>query len=330
MKSWTTGLVVATLALGATLTGAGSTFIYPLLASWAYQYNKETGTRINYQSIGSGGGVRQIINRTVDFGASDAPTPPEDLEKHRLFQFPVAIGGVVVSYNLPGISSLDLPKDVLCDIFLGKITKWDDPRLKKANPDKDLPSLPIRVVHRSDGSGTTWIFTHFLSQACPAWKEKVGYGKAVNWPTGIGGKGNEGVASYVQKLRGGIGYVEYAYAIQNKLQVARVENRAGNMVAPSAEAFQEAARHAKWRPENHFYEVLTWEEGDAAYPITGATFILLAREGKHNKDVIQFFDWGFQKGDSIARSLHYVPLPQEVKESIRAYWDAHILTQASK
>ncbi len=323
MRRTMVGTLLAVLTVGGTLTGAGSTFIYPLLSAWAHRYHQETGVRINYQSIGSGGGVRQIINRTVDFGASDAPMSPEDVEKHRLLQFPVAIGGVVIAYNLPGVAKLNLPADVLCDIFRGVIQRWDDPRIAQANPEIALPSLPIRVIHRSDGSGTTWIFTHFLSQSCPAWKETVGYGKAVKWPAGIGGKGNEGVANYLRRLRGGIGYLEYAYALQNRLPVARVENRAGNMVAPSIEAFQEAARHARWDASTHFYEVLTWEEGEHAYPITGATFILLARDGKRNAEVVAFLDWGFRKGDSTARVLHYVPLPEEVKEAIRAYWRTH-------
>lgn len=325
-----TGAVLALTAmtLGATLTGAGSTFIYPLLSSWAYQYEKETGNRLNYQSIGSGGGVRQIVNRTVDFGASDAPMTPEEVEKHSLFQFPVAIGGVVVAFNLPKVTELNLTTEALCGVFLGKITRWNDPLIQKANPGVNLPDLPIRVVHRSDGSGTTWIFTHFLAQACPEWKEKVGYGKAVDWPTGIGGKGNEGVANYLRRLRGSIGYVEYAYALQNRLSTARVENRDGKFVEPSMETFQEAARHATWKPDQHFYEVLTWEPGERAYPITGATFILLAREKKeNNRRVVAFFQWAFEKGDAIAERLHYIPLPQDVKEAIRAYWKANGLME---
>jgi len=323
-----TMLLSTVLLAGATLTGAGSTFIYPLLSAWAYQYGKETGNRLNYQSIGSGGGVRQIINRTVDFGASDAPTTPEELEEHRLYQFPVAIGGVVVAFNLPKITDLNLSTEALCGIFLGKITRWNDPMIARDNPGINLPDLPIRVVHRSDGSGTTWIFTHFLAQACPAWKDQVGYGKAVNWPTGIGGKGNEGVANYVRRLSGSIGYVEYTYALQNKLPTARVENRAGVFVEPSVETFQEAARHANWQADKHFYEVLTWQPGERAYPISGATFILLAREAKEkNRQVIEFFAWGFEKGDSIAAKLHYVPLPREVKQAIRQYWKAHGLVE---
>ncbi len=321
-------LLSAVLLVGATLTGAGSTFIYPLLSAWAYQYGKETGNRLNYQSIGSGGGVRQIVNRTVDFGASDAPMTPEELEKHRLYQFPVAIGGVVVAFNLPKITNLNFSTEALCGIFLGRITRWNDTLITRDNPGISLPDLPIRVVHRSDGSGTTWIFTHFLARACPEWEEKVGYGKAVNWPTGIGGKGNEGVANYLRRLRGSIGYVEYAYALQNKLSTARVENRAGAFVEPSVETFQEAARHASWKAEQHFYEVLTWEPGERAYPITGATFILLAREAaEKNRRVIEFFSWGFEKGDAIAARLHYVPLPAEVKQAIRDYWKAHGLVE---
>ena len=308
------------------LNGAGSTFVAPLYWKWADAYYRETGVRVNYQSIGSGGGIRQIINRTVDFGASDAPLKPEETRRHNLAQFPTIIGGVAVAYNLRGVKELKLSAKTLCDIYLGKIRYWDDERIKKDNPGVELPHRRITVVRRSDGSGTTWIFTNFLSKACPEWKEKVGYGKAVRWPTGIGGKGNEGVANYVKRVRGAIGYLEYAYALQNKLPVAAVENRDGNFVKPSLETFQAAAKNANWDPKKDFYEVLTWQPGKNAYPITGATFALLAKDEKRkeiNKKVVQFFDWAFKKGDKMAIELHYVPLPEKVKDMIREYWKAH-------
>ncbi len=310
------------LALGEEIiNGAGATFPYPLYSKWAYLYHKETGVRINYQSIGSGGGVRQIRNRTVDFGASDAPLRPEEAKKYNLAQFPTVIGGVVISYNLP-VEDLKLSTKAVCGIFLGKIKYWDDPEIAKHNPGIKLPHTRITVIRRSDGSGTTWIFTNYLSKACPEWKEKVGYGKAVRWPTGIGAKGNEGVASYIKRVRGSIGYVEFAYALENRLRTALIQNREGNFVKPSVETFQAAASGAKWDPEKDFYEVLTWQKGKKAYPIAGATFILLAKDypKERNKKVVKFFDWAFRKGDEVALRLHYVPLPEEVKEKIREYW----------
>ncbi len=326
MKKVFVGLtLIWTCALSAeVINGAGATFPYPLYSKWAYLYGKETGVRINYQSIGSGGGVRQIRNRTVDFGASDAPLKPEEAKKYNLAQFPTVIGGVVISYNLP-VKDLKLSTEAICGIFLGKIKYWNDERIKKDNPDKKLPRKKITVIRRSDGSGTTWIFTNYLSKACPEWKKKVGYGKAVNWPTGIGAKGNEGVANYIRRVRGGIGYVEFAYAVENKLKVAMVQNRDGNFVKPSIKTFQAAASGAKWDPKKDFYEVLTWQKGKDAYPIAGATFILLAKDypKERNKRVVKFFDWAFRKGDDIAVKLHYVPLPEEVKEKIRSYWRAN-------
>ncbi|MDQ7038592.1 MAG: phosphate ABC transporter substrate-binding protein PstS [Aquificota bacterium] len=312
------------LSYAEVINGAGASFPYPLYSRWAHAYYKETGVRINYQSIGSGGGVRQIKNRTVDFGASDAPLKPSEAEKHNLAQFPTVVGGVVLSYNLP-VKDLKLSTSAICGIFLGKIKKWNHPEIKKTNPDKELPDRKITVIRRSDGSGTTWIFTNYLSKACPEWKEKVGYGKAVNWPTGIGAKGNEGVANYIKRVKGSIGYVEFAYALENNLMVALVENREGNFVKPSIETFKAAAAGAKWDPSKNFYEILTWQPGKNAYPIAGATFILLAKDypKDRNRKVVRFFDWAFRKGDKMAEDLHYVPLPEEVKEKIRAYWRAN-------
>ena len=326
MKKMIGGLILITASAiaGETLTGAGSTFVYPLISKWAYLYGKATGVRLNYQSIGSGGGVRQIKNRTVDFGASDAPLKPEEAKKYKLAQFPVIIGGVVISYNLP-VKDLKLSTEAVCGIFLGKIKYWDDENIKKHNPNTKLPHKKITIIRRSDGSGTTWIFTNYLAKACPEWEKKVGYGKAVNWPTGIGAKGNEGVANYLRRVRGGIGYVEFAYAIENRLMVASVQNRDGNFVEPSIKTFQAAASGAKWDPKKDFYEVLTWQKGKDAYPIAGATFILLAKDypKERNRKVVKFFDWAFKKGDEVAVKLHYVPLPKDVKEKIRGYWRAH-------
>ena len=309
---------------GEVINGAGATFPYPLYSKWAYFYSKEAGVKLNYQSIGSGGGVRQIRNRTVDFGASDAPLKPSETKKYKLGQFPTVVGGVAISYNLP-VKDLKLSTEAICGIFLGKIKKWNHPAIAKANPGVKLPSRRITVIRRSDGSGTTWIFTNYLSKACPEWKKRVGYGKAVNWPTGIGAKGNEGVANYLRRVRGGIGYVEFAYAIENRLRVAYVQNRDGNFVRPSIKSFQSAAEGASWDPKKDFYEVLTWKKGKNAYPIAGATFILIAKDypKERNRKVIKFFDWAFRKGDKTAEELHYVPLPEKVKEKIRAYWKAN-------
>ncbi len=316
-------LVAVSAVAGEVMTGAGSTFVYPLISKWAYLYERETGIRLNYQSIGSGGGVRQIRNRTVDFGASDAPLKPDEAKRYKLAQFPVIIGGVVISYNLP-VKDLRLSTEAVCNIFLGKIKYWDNEEIKKHNPNAKLPHRRITVIRRSDGSGTTWIFTNYLSKACPEWKKKVGYGKAVNWPTGIGAKGNEGVANYLRRVRGGIGYVEFAYALENRLKVAVVQNRNGSFVKPSVETFQSAASGAKWDPRKDFYEVLTWQKGKNAYPITGSTFVILAKDypKERNRKVVKFFDWAFKKGDEIAVKLHYVPLPKKVKDKIRNYWRA--------
>ncbi len=319
------GFLASLLAIGflfgaEVVNGAGSTFVYPLLSRWAYFYYKERGVRINYQSIGSGGGIRQITNRTVDFGASDAPLTPKELRRKGLIQFPVIIGGVVVAYNLP-VKDLKLSKSALCKIFLGEVKFWDDPLIRKFNGGKKLPHWRIRVIHRSDGSGTTWIFTNFLSKSCKEWSKRVGFGKAVNWPTGIGAKGNEGVAGYIKRFKGAIGYVEFAYALENKLKYALVENREGNFVRPSIRSFQSAARFARWDERKGFYEVLTWKGGKNSYPITGATFILLAKDypKERNKKVLDFFFWAFKKGDGEALKLNYVPLPKSVKAKVVKY-----------
>lgn len=308
------------------LNGAGATFPYPVYSAWAYTYNKDTGVRLNYQSIGSGGGIRQITERTVDFGASDAPLTPQQLKKDRLYQFPAVMGGVVPVVNIAGIKPgvLKLDSDAICRIYLGQLNYWDAPEIKSLNPGLRLPHHKITVVHRSDGSGTTAIFTHYLSGACPAWKEKVGAGTSVSWPTGIGGKGNEGVSNYTRRAQYSIGYVEFAYAVQNKLAYVLLKNPAGRFVAPSFATFENAAATATFDPKKGFHLWLVNAPGKDAWPIAGATFILLGKEKKDsNVRTVRFFDWAFKHGDAKAKSLIYVPLPESLKNKIRAYWKAN-------
>jgi phosphate transport system substrate-binding protein len=309
-----------------TLNGAGATFPYPVYSAWAFDYNKITGVQLNYQSIGSGGGVRQVTERTVHFGASDDPLKPEQLQKNKLFQFPAVIGGVVPVANLENVKpgELKLESDSLCKIFLGEIKFWDDPKITKINPGLKLPHAEVTVVYRSDGSGTTAIFTHYLAEACPDWKSKVGEGKAVKFPVGIGGKGNEGVANYVKRTNNSIGYVEFAYAKQNKLDFTQMKNKAGNFVVPGFESFEDAAETGDFDIKKDFYLWLTNAPGKGSWPIAGATFILLAKETTDwNKNVVKFFDWVFKNGDNKAKELVYVPLPKSLKEKIRGYWKAN-------
>lgn len=309
-----------------TINGAGATFPYPLYSAWAHDYNKVTGVKLNYQSIGSGGGQRQAADRTVDFGASDDPLTPEQLKKDRLLQFPGVIGGVVPVVNLGNIQpgQLKLDSDNLCKIFIGEIKAWNDDRIKQLNPGLKLPEGNITVVYRSDGSGTTAIFTHYLAEVCPAWKSRIGEGKAVKFPAGIGGKGNEGVANYVKRTRNAIGYVEFAYSKQNKLNHVQLKNKAGNFVSPGFDSFADAAEAGAFSPKSDFHLWLTNSPGKASWPIAGATFILLAREKTDTgRQVVKFFDWAFKNGDVKAKELAYVPLPASLKEKIRAYWKAN-------
>ncbi len=309
-----------------TINGAGATFPYPVYSAWAFEYNKITGVQLNYQSIGSGGGVRQVTERTVHFGASDDPLKPEQLQKDKLLQFPAVIGGVVPVANLDGINpgQLKLDGDTLCKIFLGEIKTWDNAAVQKLNPGLKLPQGEITVVYRSDGSGTTAIFTHYLAEACPAWKTKVGEGKAVKFPAGIGGKGNEGVANYVKRTKNAIGYVEFAYAKQNKLDYTQLKNKAGNFVEPGFESFEDAAETGDFDAKKDFHLWLTNAPGKNSWPIAGATFILLAKEKvDSNRNVVKFFDWAFKNGDNKAKELVYVPLPKSLKEKIRTYWKAN-------
>lgn len=322
-------------AQAADLTGAGASFPYPIYAKWAAQYEKATGNRVNYQSIGSGGGQQQIIARTVDFGASDDPMKPEELEKNSLVQFPAVIGGTVPVVNVPGVQAgaLKLTGPVLADIFLGKIRKWDDPAIAQLNPDLKLPAKSIVVVHRSDGSGTTFGWTHYLSQVSESWKTQVGEGKAVKWPAGQGGKGNEGVAAYVRQLANSIGYVEYAYAHQNKLAWAQLQNQAGAFVQPSQQAFAAAATHADWDSVPGMGVILTNEPGAGSWPVTSATFILIphkVEDARRAHEVLKFFDWAWREGGPAASELDYVPLPGSVTEKIRGVWTADIRSKDDK
>jgi phosphate transport system substrate-binding protein len=308
------------------LNGAGATFPYPVYSAWANEYNKITGMKLNYQSIGSGGGIKQITERTVDFGASDKPLKPEELAKDNLLQFPAVIGGVVPVVNISGIKAgeLRLDSEAVCKIYMGEIKTWNDPKIKGLNPKLNLPSNEITVVHRSDGSGTTAIFTDYLSDVCPAWKEKVGTGTSVSWPAGIGGKGNEGVANYVQQQANSIGYVEFAYAKQNNLTHTVLKNHAGTFVEPSFESFEDAAATASFDPKKDFYLWLNDAPGKNAWPIAGATFILLAKEKKDsNIKVVKFYDWAFKNGDAKAKELIYVPLPKALKAKVEGYWKAN-------
>lgn len=308
------------------LNGAGATFPYPVYSAWASEYNKITGMKLNYQSIGSGGGIKQITERTVDFGASDKPLKPEELAKDNLIQFPAVIGGVVPVVNLAGIRSgeLKLDSDAMCKIYLGEIKTWNDPKIKGLNPKLNLPGNEITVVHRSDGSGTTAIFTDYLSKVCPAWKDKVGAGTSVSWPAGIGGKGNEGVANYVQQQANSIGYVEFAYAKQNNMTYAVLKNRAGTFVEPGFDSFEDAAETGDFDQKKDFFLWLTDAPGKTSWPIAGATFILLGKEKKDsNVKVVKFFDWAFKNGDAKAKELVYVPLPKSLKTKVQAYWKAN-------
>ncbi len=308
------------------LNGAGATFPYPVYSAWANEYNKVAGIELNYQSIGSGGGIRQITERTVDFGASDKPLTPEELSKANLFQFPAVIGADVLVVNIHGIKAgaMRLDSEAVAKIYLGEIKNWNDPKIKGLNPNLNLPASEITVVHRSDGSGTTAIFTDYLCKVSPKWKEKVGTGTSVSWPVGIGGKGNEGVANYVLQQANSIGYVEFAYAKQNNMAYTLMKNGAGTVVEPNMETFEDAAATGTFDPKNDFYYMLTNAPGKKAWPIAGATFILLAKEKKDsNKKVVKFYDWAFQNGAAKAKELIYVPLPQVLQNKIRAYWKSN-------
>jgi phosphate transport system substrate-binding protein len=321
------GLVVT--AQAANITGAGSTFVYPILSKWSADYAKKTGNKVNYQSIGSGGGIAQIKAATVNFGASDMPLKPEDLAQAGLTQFPVVIGGVVPVVNVPGVEAgkLKLTGPVLADIYLGKINKWNDPAITALNPDVNLDDSLITVVHRSDGSGTTFNWVNYLSKMSDEWKTKVGEGTSVQWPTGVGGKGNEGVAAYVKQIKHSIGYVELAYALQNKMAYTQVKNRDGHFIEPSLASFQAAAASAEWSKAKDFYLVITDAPGAKSWPIAASVFVLMYKEPKDpagSKAALDFFKWALEHGQAQAKSLDYVPLPDNLVKQIEAHWQKEI------
>ncbi|MBD7922756.1 phosphate ABC transporter substrate-binding protein PstS [Xanthomonas sp. CFBP 8703] len=316
-------------ANAADVTGAGASFIYPVMSKWSADYNAATGKKVNYQSIGSGGGIAQIKAATVDFGSSDAPLKPDDLAASGLAQFPSVIGGVVPVVNVQGVApgALKLDGKTLADIFLGKVKTWNDPAIVALNPGVKLPDGKITVVHRSDGSGTSFNFTNYLSKVNPDWKSKVGEGTAVQWPVGIGGKGNEGVAAYVKQIKGGIGYVELSYALQNKMSYTAMKNAAGKFVQPSDESFAAAAASADWASAKDFYLVMTNAPGEASWPITATNFILVHKQPKNPasaKATKDFFKWVYANGDAQAKQLDYVPLPDALVKQIDAYWSANL------
>ena len=326
-------LGLATLALLSTnvdateITGAGSTFVFPILSKWSSAYGAATGDTIEYQSIGSGAGITKIKAATVDFGASDMPIKSDELAKLGLAQFPLVIGGVVPVVNVKGVQpgQLKFTGTVLADIFLGKLQKWNDPALQSLNPDIPLPDAPVTVVHRSDGSGTTFNWVNYLSKSSPEWRDRVGEGTSVEWPIGIGGRGNEGVAVFVGQTKNSIGYVEYAYALHYKMTYGLVRNKAGRFVKPDTESFQAAAEGFDWKAAKDFYLVMTDAEGERSYPITATTFILMYKRPKnpeHSKVALDFFKWALQQGRSQAESLDYVPLPASLVTQIESYWHA--------
>ncbi len=336
MREWIVGWALAAAAVAAQaqdVTGAGASFPAPVYAKWADAYQKATGARVNYQSVGSGAGIKQIKAKTVDFGASDMPLKDEDLKADGLVQFPTVIGGVVPVLNIAGIApgQLKLTGAVLADIYLGKITKWSDPAIAALNPGLTLPDAAIQPVRRADGSGTTFIFTNYLSKVNAEWKNKVGENTAVNWPVGAGGKGNEGVAAFVQRLPNSIGYVEYAYAKQNKMAHVLLKNQAGTFAAPDDANFKAAAANADWA--RSFYQILTDQPGKDTWPISGATFILMHRSQEKPAQggaALKFFDWAYANGDKLAADLEYVPLPDALKAQVHKVWAAEIKDTAGK
>ena len=308
-----------------TVNGAGASFPFPVYSQWAYKFHQLNGLQINYQSIGSGGGIAQIKAKTVDFGASDAPLEEKELDKSGLIQFPMVMGGVVPVVNIEGIEkgAIKLSNELLADIFLGNVTNWNDPAISALNTNVQLPDMDITVVYRADGSGTTWIFTNYLDKVSTEWHEKVGTAKAVEWPVGVGGKGNEGVSQYVKKIQGAIGYVEFAYALQNQMAHVLLKNKAGKFVAPTIETFQSAAANADWTNAPGFYMVLTDQPGDETWPITGASFILLYKNQQNAETaqaMLKYFDWCYRHGAEIAEKLHYVPMPENVVEQVETLW----------
>ena len=331
-----TALAVSSWAASAAdISGAGATFPYPVYAKWADAYKKETGNGLNYQSIGSGGGIKQIKAKTVTFGASDAPLTGKELDEAGLAQFPMVMGGIVPVVNLEGFKPGELVLDgpTLAKIYLGEIKSWDDPAIKKLNPSAKLPKQAIALVHRSDGSGTTYNFSYYLSDVSPEWKSKVGTNTAVQWPAGIGAKGNEGVANNVAQTKGSIGYVEYAYAKQNKLTFANMINKAGKTVAPTSETFQAAAANADWKSQPGYGVILANEPGDQSWPMTAATWILIHKQPQDPaaaSEALKFFAWSYGKGGKMAQDLDYVPMPANVVSDIQKMWSTDIKDASGK
>ena len=331
------GLLAASIlpAAAVEISGAGATFPYPVYAKWADTYKEETGIRLNYQSIGSGGGIKQIEAKTVTFGATDAPLKGPELEKYGLVQFPMVMGGIVPVVNIDGIGAGELVLDgpTLAAIFLGTVKTWDDPAIKKLNPNAKLPSQAIAVVHRSDGSGTTFNFTYFLSEASADWKSKVGSATSVEWPVGIGAKGNEGVSNNVSQTKGSIGYVEYAYALQNKLVYTKMMNKDGKTVGPTSTAFQAAAANADWNSAPGYGVILANQPGAESWPMTAATFILVHKQpddGAAVSEALKFFAWAYDKGDKMAEELDYVPMPKKVVGEVEKVWASQIKDAGGK
>jgi phosphate transport system substrate-binding protein len=327
--------VASTSAVAVDITGAGATFPFPVYSKWAEAYKKETGVGLNYQSIGSGGGIRQIKAKTVDFGATDAPLKGDDLEKSGLIQFPTVLGGVVPVINIQGLKAgeLKLTGDIVADIYRGQIKKWNDPRIVQINQGVTLPDANITPVYRSDGSGTTSIFTDYLSSVSPEWKSSLGMGTTVNWPVGQGGKGNEGVAATVKQVNNAIGYVEYAYAKQNNMPVAQVKNRDGQFVSPDDQTFAAAAANADWNAAPGFGISLVNQAGAQAWPITGATLILIYKSPDRPEqvaEVLKFFDWAYKNGGKLAADLDYVPLPDKVADQVRGVWAKEVKDKSGK
>jgi phosphate transport system substrate-binding protein len=327
----TAGFLAAAIlpAAAMDISGAGATFPYPIYAKWADAYKKETGVGLNYQSIGSGGGIKQIEARTVTFGASDAPLKGDELDKNGLAQFPMVMGAIVPVVNLEGIKAGELTIDgpTLAKIYLGEITKWDDPAIKKLNPNAKLPSQAIAVVHRSDGSGTTFNFAYYLAQVSPEWKSKVGFNTSVEWPVGIGAKGNEGVSNNEAQTKGSIGYVEYAYALQNKLTYTKMVNKDGKTVSPTSEAIQAAAANADWNSVPGYGVILADQPGAGSWPMTAATFILIPKQPQDaaaTAETLKFFAWAYAKGAKMAEELVYVPMPEKVAKEVEAMWSKDI------
>ena len=336
MKHWTAFAVIGVIgaatiapATAADISGAGATFPYPIYAKWADAYKKETGIGLNYQSIGSGGGIKQIKAKTVTFGASDAPLPGKELDAAGLAQFPMVMGGIVPVVNLDGVKPGELVIDgpTLAKIFLGDITKWSDPAIKKLNASVKLPDQAIAIVHRSDGSGTTFNFAYYLADASTDWKSKVGVNTSLQWPSGIGAKGNEGVANNVANTKGSIGYVEYAYAKQNQLTYTKMINKAGKTVSPTSEAFQAAAANADWKSQPGYGVILANQPGDQSWPMTAATWILVYKQPADvaaTGEALKFFDWAYKKGGKMAEDLDYVPMPSNVVSDVEGYWKGEV------